>query len=131
VVMPRFNKTESELRTRKDKWIYFLKNLASFEEIPAILNEPIFQKGFDLARIANYDKLQLRDYERSYNDYLSFKASMDYQFNQGMDEKAKITARKLIKKGMENAEVAEITELPLSEVVKIRKEIEENGELNP
>jgi len=153
VVMPRFNKTESELRTRKDKWIYFLKNLANFEEIPAILNEPIFQKGFDLARIANYDKLQLRDYERSYNDYLSFKASMDYQFNQGMevgiekgveigiekgveigvdegmDKKARITARKLIKKGMENEEVAEITELPLSEIVKIRNEMEENGEL--
>ena len=86
VVMPRFKKTENDLKTHKDKWIYFLKNLSSFEEIPAILNEPIFQKGFELAKIANYDAKQLSDYEKSYNDYLGFKASMDFQFFQGMEK---------------------------------------------
>jgi len=86
VVMPRFNKTEKDLKTHKDKWIYFLKNLSSFEDIPAILNEPVFQKGFELAKIANYDAKQLADYELSYNDYLGFKASMDFQYTQGKKE---------------------------------------------
>ena len=39
--MPLFNKKEYELENRFEKWIYFLKNLESFDHIPAILNEPI------------------------------------------------------------------------------------------
>ena len=40
--MPLFTKTESELETHQDKWYFFLKNLSSFRQIPAILREPIF-----------------------------------------------------------------------------------------
>jgi hypothetical protein len=36
-----------KLATHFDKWVYFLKNLASFDHIPSILNKPIFHKGFD------------------------------------------------------------------------------------
>jgi len=86
VVMPRFNKKESDLITKKDKWIYFLKNLDTFDEIPAILNEPIFKKGFEIAKIANYNEKQLFEYEQSYNDYLAFNSSMNYQFDKGKME---------------------------------------------
>ena len=51
--MPLFNKQEDELVTHFDKWLYFLKNLESFNHIPAILNEPIFQKGFEIAEISH------------------------------------------------------------------------------
>ncbi len=131
VIMPRFNKEEGELKTHKDKWIYFLKNLSSFEDIPAILNEPIFQKGFQLAKIANYDAKQLSEYEKSYNDYLGFKASMDFQYNQGMEKgmeiKAKNTTTKLIKKGMSNLEISEITDVAISEIEKIRNELKHSN----
>ncbi|MBU1020779.1 MAG: Rpn family recombination-promoting nuclease/putative transposase, partial [Firmicutes bacterium] len=40
----------SELTTHFEKWLYFLKNLEDFNEIPAILNESIFNKGFEVAR---------------------------------------------------------------------------------
>ena len=42
IQMPIFNKKENELKTRFDKWLFFLQNLENFEEIPRILNEPIF-----------------------------------------------------------------------------------------
>ena len=42
--MPNFNKTENQLTTRFEKWIYFLKNLEDFTEIPSILNEPILDR---------------------------------------------------------------------------------------
>ena len=71
------------------------------EEIPAILNEPIFQKGFELAKIANYDAKELSEYEQSYNDYLGFKASMDFQFNQGMEQGMEVGMEKGIEVGME------------------------------
>lgn len=54
--MPLFTKTESELETRRDKWLYFLKNLESFDHIPAILNEPVFERAFETAELARMTK---------------------------------------------------------------------------
>ena len=45
-------------------------------------------KGFEIAKIANYDAKQLSAYEQSYNDYLGFKASMDYKYKEGMEKEA-------------------------------------------
>ena len=126
VVMPRFNKAEKDLKTHKDKWIYFLKNLSSFEDIPAILNEPIFQKGFELAKIANYDAKQLFEYEQSYNDYLGFKASMDFQFDQGMEKGIFETAKNAIIEGLPNGIIKKITKLSEDQIDKIRKDLKNN-----
>jgi len=41
----------------------------------------------------------------------------------GVEQKAKETAIKLIKKGMSNEEIAEITDLPVLEIEKIRNEL--------
>ncbi len=48
--MPLFTLQEHELQTKFDKWCYFLKNLSSFDHIPTILNEPIFQKAFETSK---------------------------------------------------------------------------------
>ena len=87
-----------------------------------------------LAKISNYDAKQLSEYEQSYNDYLGFKASMDYQFNQGMEKgeeigmkrKARYMAVKLIKKGMSNEEISDITDLTISEIEEMRNESKNN-----
>ena len=50
--MPNFRKTELELESHFDKWLYFLKHLASMDDIPQILREPIFEQGFALASLA-------------------------------------------------------------------------------
>jgi len=63
--MPLFNKKENELENRFDKWCYFLKNLESFEHIPAILNEEVFQKAFKTAELANLSPKERERYERS------------------------------------------------------------------
>jgi hypothetical protein len=52
VQMPRFTKTESELVTHADKWLFFLKHLKSFGDIPGILREPVFEKAFHTAEVA-------------------------------------------------------------------------------
>ena len=40
--MPKFNKTENELLTKFDKWLFVLKNLNKLERIPVELKENIF-----------------------------------------------------------------------------------------
>ena len=40
--MPNFKKTEAELETRLDKWLYFIKNLEGFQSIPEIFKHEVF-----------------------------------------------------------------------------------------
>nr|VFJ51706.1 MAG: conserved hypothetical protein (putative transposase or invertase) [Candidatus Kentron sp. FW]VFJ69514.1 MAG: conserved hypothetical protein (putative transposase or invertase) [Candidatus Kentron sp. FW] len=71
--MPLFTKQEHELETHFDKWLYFLKNLENFDHIPAILDEPIFQKAFHTAELANLTYDQYTDYEKHLLDYSTMK----------------------------------------------------------
>ena len=68
--MPLFTKAESELETHKDKWLYFLKNLESFEDIPAILREPIFEQAFEIAEWVKYPPALQEAYWESRKAYL-------------------------------------------------------------
>jgi predicted transposase/invertase (TIGR01784 family) len=81
--MPLFNKQEDELITHFDKWLYFLKNLESFNHIPAILNEPIFQKGFEIAQISHLNIEQYEQYKKSLVQYLEVKNVFDTAFEEG------------------------------------------------
>jgi len=83
IEMPRFNKQEHELKSHFDKWLYFLKHLESFEEIPDILEEDVFMQGFRVAEITNFDKNQLALYERSLMYYRDLKAVVDTAFEEG------------------------------------------------
>ena len=51
--MPKFTKTEAELVTLFDKWLYAIRNLASLMERPRVLQEKVFQHLFEAAEIAN------------------------------------------------------------------------------
>ncbi len=81
--MPLFNKQEHELETHFDKWVYFLKNLASFDHIPSILNEPIFNKGFEIAELSHLDPTQYEVYEKSLLEYWEVKNVMETSFEEG------------------------------------------------
>ena len=81
--MPLFNKQEDELVTHFDKWLYFLKNLESFNHIPTILNEPIFQKGFEIAEISHLNGEQYEQYKKSLVQYLEVKNVFDTAFEEG------------------------------------------------
>ncbi|GHS93821.1 hypothetical protein FACS1894107_12690 [Planctomycetales bacterium] len=67
--MPMFTKTESELATHADKWLYFLKNLETFDHIPTILREPIFEKAFGTAEYAKYSAQQQEAYQDNLKVY--------------------------------------------------------------
>jgi hypothetical protein len=72
--MPAFTKTADELVTKFDKWAFFLKNLEKFDDIPAILKEPIFEKAFQTTQLTNMTPRQRVVYDKSQLDYLGVKA---------------------------------------------------------
>lgn len=84
--MPMFKKQAHELETHFDKWIYFLKNLETFDHIPSILNEEIFKKGFDIAEISHLKPKQYEAYQKSLLEYWEVKNVMETSFEEGKIE---------------------------------------------
>jgi len=67
--MPKFNKTEDELKSRFDKWLYVLKSLPKFQQRPKILKEQIFNKLFHVAELAKLTPIEVRGYQESLKIY--------------------------------------------------------------
>lgn len=117
--MPLFTKQAHELENHFDKWIYFLKNLESFDHIPAILNEPIFQKGFEIAELSHLSARQYDAYLRSLMEYAEVKNVNDTAFEDGaIHEKRKI-ASALKHKGLTIDLIMEVTGLGKDDIEKL------------
>ena len=67
--MPKFSKTEDELVTMFDKWMFALKNLSRLLERPKALQDRIFKKFFEQAEIARFTPEERQDYEYSVKIY--------------------------------------------------------------
>ena len=72
--MPHFTKTENELTTQYDKWLYVLKQLPDMQDRPIQLQERIFQRLFDAAEIAKFNQTDYDSYLDSLKVYRDWKA---------------------------------------------------------
>lgn len=120
--MPLFNKKENELTTKFDKWCYFLKNLESFDHIPSILNEPIFQKAFGTAELAGLTAQQRDNYEQSLIQYRDLKSALETAVEENKIE----IARKAINKGFDNETIADLTDLTTEQIEQLRNGTKKN-----
>ena len=77
VEVAKFNKTEDELVTLYDKWLYVLKNLASLPERPAALRDKIFDRLFQIAEISKFTPSERKEYEDSLKTYRDLKNCID------------------------------------------------------
>ncbi|MCX7998706.1 MAG: Rpn family recombination-promoting nuclease/putative transposase [Leptospiraceae bacterium] len=124
--MPLFTKTENELKTRYDKWCYFLKNLESFDDIPSIFNEPIFEKAFHTAEISGMSKEEYEIYIESLSSYWESKGMLDTAREDGRIE-GRIEAQRevvqnAIREGLSNEIISKLTGPTLGEIEETRKE---------
>ncbi|OUD13283.1 Rpn family recombination-promoting nuclease/putative transposase [Thioflexithrix psekupsensis] len=77
IEMPRFKKKLDELNSHFDKWLYFIKHLENFDDIPQNLRESIFEQAFAVAEIACFNSQQLEEYENSLKYYRDLKNVID------------------------------------------------------
>ena len=105
IEMPRFTKKIEELGNHFEKWLYFLKNLEDFDTIPDILKEEVFLKGFEVARIANFSKEELDEYEESLKVYRDLKGVIDTSFEEGLEQGIKQGIEQGIEQGEERGMV--------------------------
>ncbi len=131
VEIAKFNKTEDELITLYDKWLYVLKNLSQLDKRPEALKEKIFFKLFKEAEIAKFTPTELREYENSLKAYRDVKNSIDTALEQGREEgreqgraegRAEIV-KAMLKRGMDINTISELTELKVDEIEKLKAEI--------
>ncbi len=84
--MPNFRKTESQLHSRLDKWLYFIKYLEDFQSIPAIFADDVFLQAFQKAEVAKLGQTELDNYENSLKIYRDIKSVIDSAFDDGKME---------------------------------------------
>jgi predicted transposase/invertase (TIGR01784 family) len=111
IQMPLFTKGEHELESHFDKWIYFLKTLERFEEIPTILQEPIFEKAFSVAELANMTPMQYEEYQESLLTYIEVKEVAKTAEDDGRKKEKISIAQKLKLMGLSKEQIKEATGL--------------------
>ncbi len=92
--MPNFTKSEDELETHFDKWLYVIRNLSSLHERPQKLQERVFEKLFEIAEIEQLTYREYVDYEYNLKYYRDFKNCIDTARAEGRAEGKKISIEK-------------------------------------
>lgn len=123
VEVAKFNKTEDELVTLYDKWLYVLKNLSRLDERPAALKEKVFTKLFEEAEIAKFTPTELKEYEDSLKAYRDVKNSIDTALEKGREEgreqRNMEIAKKMLAAGMDIDTIINMTDLSKDEIEKL------------
>ena len=113
VEIPKFTKEENALKTMLDKWLYFLKNIESFEKLPQLFNEDVFLEASEKTEVANYTKEERMEYERSLKNMWDEYSIMETAKNNSRVEGEEIGIKKGeeigIKKGREEGQIITLT----------------------
>ena len=127
VEISKFNKTEDELETLYDKWLYVLKNLSKLENRPKALVDKVFDRLFEEAEIARFTPTELREYEDSLKASRDIKNSLDTAKREGIEigraegeqSKAIDIANNLKSMGLSIADITKATGLSEEDIMKI------------
>jgi len=115
VELRRFVKTEGELETDLDKWLYILKNMSRMDKIPVYLRKPIFEKLFSIAEYTNLTKEEKTMYDSS----LKYKWDNKNVLDTAVKEVKMNIARELKKEGLAIEFIAKTTGLSIEEIEKL------------
>ena len=118
--MPHFIKEQHELETRLDKWLYFIKHLEDFQNIPEMFNDAIFIQAFEKAEIAKYNADEMYDYQQSLKVFRDNKNTFDYAketaFDEGLTEGIIKVAKALKQNGIPTDIIIKTTGLSEKEI---------------
>jgi predicted transposase/invertase (TIGR01784 family) len=125
--LPKFNKTEEDLMTGFDKWLYVLKRLPELEKRPVALQERIFHKLFEAAEIAKFSKKESELYESSLKYYRDLKNVIDTAEDEGERKGIEKTIHKvaieMLKEGEAIHKIAKYTGLTEVEIETLKNSL--------
>ena len=124
--MPKFNKTEDELETMFDKWMFALSNLTRLLERPKALQERIFTRLFEQAEVAHFTPQERNEYVASKKEYWDSYSVVATSYNkgraegreEGRAEGREEERRRNVQEKLESARTLKTNGVPLEVIVK-------------
>jgi predicted transposase/invertase (TIGR01784 family) len=96
VELPKFTKTEQELDSITEKWIYFIKHAGELDFVPTSFTEPHLVEAFDMAKTAGLTEEEL-DLQLKRRDFIYFqKGAVEKAKHDGEQSATRTIARKLL-----------------------------------
>jgi predicted transposase/invertase (TIGR01784 family) len=117
--MPNFKQLETQLETRLDKWLYFIKHLEDFQTIPTIFADEVFSQAFEKAELAKFGQVELANYENSLKIYRDLKGVIDTAFDEGINEGVLKVAKSLKENGIAFEIIQKTTGLSKDEIERL------------
>lgn len=115
--MPKFNKSEHELNTELDKWLFYIKNLKELNVIPQVFQgNQVFEQAFKKAQLANLNREEWISYENSLKTYRDNLASEQAILQQGIQQGVLKTTINLKKLGVSLDAIEQATGLSIEDI---------------
>ena len=125
-----------------DCWIYIMKNMNMFEQMPFSEKYPVFRKLAEIGDLRKLSREELELYDEDIKNMRDIYATRKFDEKKGMEigmakgmakgmekgmakgmEKEKLaTARRLLSMGLSDEQVSTATELPLEEIQKMKEQ---------
>lgn len=84
--LPKFKKQVEQLSTHFEKWVYLFRHMEKLQNIPEPLNEPIFMKLLDKAKLDYLKQFELTEYETTLKTLRDNHNAMTYAIEKGFGE---------------------------------------------
>ena len=120
--MPNFHKTEAELTTRLDQWLFFLKHLEELQSIPQLFRDEVFTQAFATAALAQMSADEWEQYEGSLKSYRDALSVVETAREEGEKQGIKKVARALKAAGLSIEVIAQSTGLTPVEIAALNGE---------
>ena len=137
--LPLFDKhTEAECMDIFDCWIYIMKNMNMFEQMPFSEKYPVFRKLAEIGDLRKLSREELELYDEDIKNMRDIYATRKFDEKRGMEkgmeigmakgiakgmEKEKLaTAHRLLSMGLSDEQVSTVTELSLKEIQKLKEQ---------
>ena len=124
-----------------DCWIYIMKNMNMFEQMPFSEKYPVFRKLAEIGDLRKLSREELELYDEDIKNMRDIYATRKFDEKKGMEkgmekgmakgmekgmakgmEKEKLaTARRLLSMGLSDEQVSTATELPLEDIQKMKE----------
>ena len=105
IELPKFTKTIDQLESHADKWFFAFKHLPTLHNRPRRLEERIFERFFEAAAIARFDRKEREAYEESLKHYRDLvnvtNTASEEGINQGINIGIDIGVERGLKLGLE------------------------------
>ena len=118
--LPKFTKSQAELETVEDKWLYFLKHARDIDGIPESMQEEPLKEAFQALEQYGWNEAEMRAYEDFSLALVDQRAAGEFKYEQGlkqgMEKGIETVALSMLHEGISIEVVTKITGLSEAQI---------------